>query len=101
MSSTQAVFRKFLREQIRLAMLFGEKPFDVDVAHFGQRRGVPARLLILVDEPRAHAFGKKLGILMSLPLGRPALYVDSDVLFFPGASSELGFRILNDIHPLL
>jgi hypothetical protein len=36
---------------------------------------------------RAHAFGKKLGVLMSLPLGRAAMYVDSDVLFFPGASS--------------
>ena len=47
-----------MREQIRLAMLFGEKSFDVNVAHFGQRRGVPARLLILVDEPGAHAFGK-------------------------------------------
>jgi hypothetical protein len=36
---------------------------------------------------RAHAFGKKLGVLMSLPLGRATMYVDSDVLFFPGASS--------------
>jgi hypothetical protein len=36
----------------------------------------------------AHAFGKKLAVLMSLPLGGPAMYVDSDVLFFPGASSS-------------
>lgn len=36
---------------------------------------------------RAHAFGKKLGVLMSLPLARPTMYVDSDILFFPGASS--------------
>jgi hypothetical protein len=36
---------------------------------------------------RAHAFGKKLGVLMSLPLGRATMYLDSDVLFFPGASS--------------
>jgi hypothetical protein len=29
--------------------------------------------------------GKQLGLIMSLPRNGPALYVDSDVLFFPGA----------------
>jgi hypothetical protein len=33
-----------------------------------------------------HAMGKQLALIMSLPANRPALYVDSDVLFFPGAS---------------
>lgn len=33
----------------------------------------------------AHATGKQLALIMSLPAQGPALYVDSDVLFFPGA----------------
>jgi hypothetical protein len=32
-----------------------------------------------------HATGKQLALIMSLPRERPALYIDSDVLFFPGA----------------
>jgi hypothetical protein len=39
------------------------------------------------DYARAHAFGKKLGVLMSLPLDGAAMYLDSDVLFLPGATS--------------
>ena len=34
----------------------------------------------------AHAMGKQLALIMSLPANGPTLYVDSDVLFFPGAS---------------
>ncbi len=33
-----------------------------------------------------HPTGKQLALVMLLPLTTPALYVDSDVLFFPGAS---------------
>jgi hypothetical protein len=34
-----------------------------------------------------HPLGRQLGLIMSLPLdGEPALYIDSDVLFFQGAS---------------
>ncbi len=33
-----------------------------------------------------HPMGKQLGLIMSLPQDGPALYADSDVLFFPGAS---------------
>jgi len=32
-----------------------------------------------------HPTGKQLAVIMSLPRNAPALYVDSDVLFFPGA----------------
>jgi len=32
-----------------------------------------------------HPTGKQLALIMSLPLERPALYIDADVLFFPGA----------------
>ena len=32
-----------------------------------------------------HPTGKQLALIMSLPRERPALYVDADVLFFPGA----------------
>ena len=34
---------------------------------------------------RTHPTGKQLALLMSLPLNGPALYTDSDVLFFPQA----------------
>ena len=33
-----------------------------------------------------HPTGKQLGLIMNLPRGGPALYTDSDVLFFGGAS---------------
>jgi hypothetical protein len=33
-----------------------------------------------------YPMGKQLGLIMSLPRNGPALYVDSDVLFFPGAT---------------
>ena len=33
-----------------------------------------------------HPTGKQLGLIMCLPAGQPALYVDSDVLFFAGAA---------------
>lgn len=39
-----------------------------------------------------HPTGKQLALIMSLPVDGPALYVDSDVLFFPGAK---------DLAPLL
>jgi hypothetical protein len=32
-----------------------------------------------------HPTGKQLALIMSLPRKRPALYIDADVLFFPGA----------------
>jgi hypothetical protein len=34
-----------------------------------------------------HPTGKQLALIMSLPINGPALYVDSDVLFFRGASA--------------
>ncbi|HWY51881.1 MAG TPA: hypothetical protein VNW72_10410 [Chthoniobacterales bacterium] len=44
----------------------------------------------LPDEMRTylttHPTGKQLALIMSLPKNGPALYVDSDVRFFPGAS---------------
>jgi hypothetical protein len=38
---------------------------------------------------RRHAMGKKLALELSLPVERPTLYVDADVLFF-GGGRELG-----------
>jgi hypothetical protein len=38
-----------------------------------------------------HPTGKQLGLILSLPRQRPALYFDSDVLFFPGA------RVIGDL----
>jgi hypothetical protein len=39
----------------------------------------------------AHPTGKQLALIMSLPADGPALYIDSDVLFFAGAS-DLALR---------
>ena len=48
---------------------------------------VPPRLSEKVESYlRTHPTGKQLALLMSLPANGPALYTDSDVLFFPGAS---------------
>lgn len=43
----------------------------------------------------SHSAGKQLAVIMSLPIEKPTLYVDSDVLFFAGATDL--FRILE--HP--
>lgn len=34
-----------------------------------------------------HPTGKQLAVIMNLPIAGPALYLDSDVLFFPGAEN--------------
>lgn len=52
-------------------------------------RDVPPRLHTYLT---GHPTGKQLALMMALPLDGPALYLDSDVLFFPGAhalASEL------------
>src|SRR5712692_1342126 len=41
----------------------------------------------------SHATGKQLALIMSLPADGPALYTDSDVLFFPGADDLFSFLI--------
>jgi hypothetical protein len=40
----------------------------------------------------AHATGKQLALIMSLPADGPVLYIDSDVLFFAGASALASLR---------
>jgi hypothetical protein len=40
----------------------------------------------LRDYLSAHPTGKQLALIMSLPVGGPTLYIDSDVLFFQGAA---------------
>src|SRR6267143_1044219 len=44
--------------------------------------GLPAKLYPYLT---THATGKQLALIMALPVDGPTLYVDSDVLFFPGA----------------
>ncbi len=43
---------------------------------------LPARLH---DYLTTHPTGKQLGLIMALPVNGPALYLDSDILFFPAA----------------
>ena len=47
-----------------------------------------------------HPTGKQLALIMSLPRERPALYLDADVLFFPGALA-LGDLLLKHNAPAL
>ena len=42
-----------------------------------------------------HGTGKQLALIMSLPADGPALYTDSDVLFFPGAAQLMNLKPLN------
>ncbi|MDP9004044.1 MAG: hypothetical protein M3N12_04560 [Verrucomicrobiota bacterium] len=48
-----------------------------------QPRDLPAGIYPYLT---AHPTGKQLALIMSLPVEAPALYIDSDVLFFPGAN---------------
>ena len=47
-----------------------------------------------------HPTGKQLALIMSLPVNGPALYIDSDVLFFSGAA-ELKSLDVNESEPAL
>ena len=47
-----------------------------------------------------HPTGKQLALIMSLPRNGPALYVDSDVLFFPGARNLPSLLEQNDVPAL-
>jgi hypothetical protein len=44
---------------------------------------LPARIYPYLT---AHPTGKQLALIMSLPVEGPTLYIDSDILFFPGAN---------------
>jgi hypothetical protein len=44
-----------------------------------------------------HPTGKQLLIVMSLPVNGPALYADSDVLFFPGATDLIQLARTSDV----
>jgi hypothetical protein len=52
------------------------------------RRGLPEKFLRYLA---THPTGRQLALIMSLPTNGPALYVDSDVLFFASAS-DLAIR---------
>jgi hypothetical protein len=45
-----------------------------------------------------HPTGKQLALIMSLPAAGPALYLDSDVLFFPGAEMLRALDITRDYY---
>jgi hypothetical protein len=47
---------------------------------------LPARIYPYLT---THPTGKQLALIMSLPVEKPALYLDSDVLFFPAAEDLL------------
>ena len=47
-----------------------------------------------------HPLGKQLGLIMSLPRFGPALYLDADVLFFPGAVDLIAKAQTSDVPAL-
>jgi len=47
-----------------------------------------------------HHTGKQLALIMSLPINGPALYTDSDVLFFPGAAEIDDLSQINSVSAL-
>jgi len=50
-------------------------------------KDLPARIYPYLT---SHPTGKQLALIMSLPVEGPTLYLDSDVLFFPGANELMG-----------
>ena len=56
----------------------------ISVSDFAQwlPKDLPAKIYPYLT---THPTGKQLALIMSLPVDGPALYVDSDVLFFPAA----------------
>ncbi|HWM25004.1 MAG TPA: hypothetical protein VNP98_09265 [Chthoniobacterales bacterium] len=56
----------------------------ISVSHFAQwvPKNLPAKVYPYLT---THPTGKQLALIISLPVEAPALYVDSDVLFFPAA----------------
>jgi hypothetical protein len=67
----------------------------VSVRPFGQ--GLPDDLPAQVRHyVTTYPMGRQLGLLMSLPVNGPVLYLDSDVLFFPGAHDFTHYLSAND-----
>jgi hypothetical protein len=68
---------------------------SVAVRPFGQ--GLPSDLPERVRHyVTTYPMGRQLGLLMSLPVNGPVLYLDSDVLFFPGADDFTRYLSDND-----
>jgi hypothetical protein len=68
----------------------------VSVRPFGH--GLPADLPARVRHyVTTYPMGRQLGLLMSLPVNGPVLYLDSDVLFFPGADDFTRYLSAKDV----
>lgn len=48
---------------------------------------------------KIHPLGKKLAVLISLPVEQVSIYADSDILFFPGAQELLSIASSSDLQP--
>jgi hypothetical protein len=73
------------------------RSLDASVAVSEVANWLPANLPERLHDYLAdHPTGKQLALIMSLPGNRPALYVDSDVLFFQGAGKPETFALSKD-----
>jgi len=64
-----------------------------DSSHW-RPEGLPADMYPYIV---SHPTGKQLALIMSLPVDRPVLYVDSDVLFFEGARDIASVAAARDV----
>jgi len=48
------------------------------------------------DYAKVNPMGKKLAVELSLPIDRPTIYADADVLFFPAARSLASLASIRD-----
>lgn len=63
------------------------KSLDPAISVSGSGRWLPGNLPTRIyPYLTTHPTGKQLALIMSLPVDGPTLYIDSDVLFFPGAN---------------
>lgn len=53
----------------------------------------------VVNYAKTHPLGKKLSLLISIPVKQPTIYTDSDVLFFSGADKIIDLANLNSHNP--
>jgi hypothetical protein len=66
----------------------------VSPANAWQPQGIPPGAASYLT---THPTGKQLALVMSLPRNGPALYIDSDVLFFPAARTLTSFPARSDV----
>ena len=71
---------------------------NIEVLDFGKfiKKDLPPSVYAYA---KIHPLGKKLAVLISLPVEQVSIYADSDILFFPGAQELLSIASSSDLQP--